>query len=39
MVAWVEADLRATGVGATSVNIPKNSPTIPGGLQGFEPVQ
>ena len=30
------AGLRATGVGATSVNIPKNSPTIPGGLQGLQ---
>jgi RHS repeat-associated protein len=31
------AGLRAAGAGANSINIPKNSPTLPGGLQGFEP--
>jgi RHS repeat-associated protein len=31
------AGLRAALAGASSVSIPKNSPTIPGGLQGFEP--
>ena len=33
------AGVRAGAAGASTVNIPKNSPTIPGGLQGFEPVQ
>ena len=33
------AGLRAGDAGANSVNILKNSPTLPGGLQGFEPRQ
>jgi hypothetical protein len=28
---------RAAAAGATPINIPQNSPTLPGGLQGFEP--
>jgi len=28
---------RAASAGATPINIPQNSPTLPGGLQGFEP--
>jgi len=31
------AGLRATAAGATSVSVPQNSPTLPGGLEGFEP--
>jgi hypothetical protein len=31
------AGLRATAAGATSVSAPQNSPTVPGGLEGFEP--
>jgi RHS repeat-associated protein len=31
------AGSRALSAGASSVNIPKNSPTLPGGLQPFEP--
>jgi hypothetical protein len=28
---------RAASAGATPINIPQNSPVLPGGLQGFEP--
>ena len=38
MTPWpTTAGLRAALAGASSVSIPQNSPTIPGGLQGFEP--